>query len=111
MYSVKNSFFTRLSPGQQFIISTTPSNATISVGQNFTIECDSGSNSIFPSLEINGNPTDNNDRVENIISSGRIQWFVFTSATRNDNGLNFTCVGPGNLVSNMVTLKVLCKLS
>ena len=84
------------------------------MGQNLTIECDSGTNSIFPSLEINGNPTDANDRVDNITpdnSSARIQLFVFISANRNDNGLNFTCVGPGNLVSNIVTLKVLCKLS
>ena len=96
----------------QATITTLPANATIKVNQNITINCDSGSVSILPSLLINGDSTDLNPQVDDITLSGtpdRMKTYLFISATRNNNQLNFICTGVSN--SDPVTLNVLCKLS
>ena len=95
----------------QATITTLPANATIQVNQNITINCDSGSDYISPTLLINGDSTDLNPQVDDITLSGtpeRMKTYLFISATRNNNHLNFTCTGVST--SEPVTLNVLCKL-
>lgn len=86
----------------------TPSPSTrVPVGYNLTIECDSGTGSLTPSLRIDSNPTSNNPRVELVSSSSGVRVFRFISVARNDSGLVFSCTN----VQGQFTLEVLCKCS
>lgn len=77
------------------------------VGYNLTIECDSGTGSLTPSLRIDSNPTSTNPRVELVSSSSGVRVFRFISVARNDSGLVFSCTN----VQGQFTLEVLCKCS
>ena len=87
-----------------------PENTTISVGENVAITCDSGSNITVPNLLINNQGTNNNPQVIDITPLGspnQLRVFNFIFATRENNGIVFTCVNTaGSLILN-----VLCKLS
>ena len=86
-----------------------PANQVISVGENINITCDTGTNAVSPTLSINGQSTDTNPQVTDITPGGspnRLKLFLFSAATRENNGIIFTCTG----ISGSLTLNVLCKL-
>ena len=93
-------------------ITVTPSDATLLVGQNVTIQCTTYLNSEVTVL-ISGESTASNPRVVDTDpnSSPNDKTFQFTSATREDNGLVLTCFinDNGGVSSDEVILNVQCK--
>ena len=91
-------------------ITSAPEDATIRVGENINITCNTMINQVPPNLLINGQTTVSNPQVTDITPSGSpnsVKVFLFNSATRDNNGIMFTCTD----TSSSVTLNVLCKLS
>ena len=90
----------------------TPSDATLLVGQNVTIQCTTYLNSEVTVL-ISGESTDSNPRVVDTdpASSPNNRTFQFTSVTQEDNGLVFICfVSVYGISSDEVILNVQCEL-
>ncbi len=94
-------------------ITVTPSDATLLVGQDLTIQCTTDQVASEVSLRINSETTATNPRVvdTNPASDVNDRTFNFTSVTREDNGLVFTCFIPDNngISSAEIILIVQCK--
>ena len=94
-------------------ITVVPSDATLLVGQDLTIQCttDQAASEVF--VRINGETTATNPRVvdTNPLSDVNDRTFNFTSVTREDNELVFTCfISENNGISSAeIILNVQCK--
>ena len=90
-------------------ITSAPEDATIRVGENINITCDTGTNVFIPTLLINCQSTDANSQVTDITPGGspnKLKVFLFSAATRENNGIVFICSD----TLGSLTLNVLCKL-
>ncbi len=100
--------------GQVVNITVVPSDATLLVGQDLTVQCTTDLIAEI-TVRINDESTATNPRVvdTNPNSPPNDRIFQFTSVTREDNGLVFTCFvsNNGGVYSDEVILNVQCELS